>query len=106
MGYTIKNEGDLDGDGGDEIGFLYAWTASGCRNYTVFTLKNNKWYILIDGVASSYDMRAMGIIPVEKDPEQDGVILLCSSNDYTCSISSYIIEKSVTIKDLKLIVNN
>jgi len=102
LNYTIKNEGDLDGDGGDEIGFLYGWDTSACRTYNVFTLKNNKWYRLIEEVGLTYDVRATGIVPVEKDPEQDDVILIRTAKDITCNSSSYVIEKSVNIKDLKI----
>jgi hypothetical protein len=98
--YTIKNEGDLDGDGGDEIGFLYGWDVSGCRSYTVFTLKNNKWEMLIEGVFLPEVMRMMGIVPVEKDPEQEGVILVRSAYEMTCCACTppYIIEKSLKVK--------
>jgi hypothetical protein len=99
--YTIKNEGDLDGDGGDEIGFLYGWGTSACRSYTVYTLKNNKWYRLIEDIESTYDMREMGIVPVEKDPEQEGVILIRSSEVLCCIVSAFVVEKPIKIKDLK-----
>jgi len=96
--YIIKNEGDLDGDGGDEIGFLYGWYTSGCRNYNVFTLKNNQWENLIE-VESTLDMRRAGIVPVEKDPEQEGVILIRSSADgAACCCTPYVVEKSLMLK--------
>jgi hypothetical protein len=101
--YTIKNEGDLDGDGADEIGFLYGWATSACRTYTVFTLKNNKWEKLIEGVQLTHDMRAAGIVPVEKDLEQEGVILVrsVSHDNPFCHSTDYVLEQSVKIEDLK-----
>jgi hypothetical protein len=96
--YTIKNEGDLDGDGRDEIGFMYGWGTSNCRSYNVYTLKNKKWKRLIEDVPLTYDMRAIGILPVEKDPEQEGVILVRSAIEYCCSEASFIIEKSLKVK--------
>jgi hypothetical protein len=101
LDYTIRNEGDLDGDGGDEIGFLAIPGSSNC--YTVFTLKNNKWHYLIEDIELTRDMRATGIVPVEKDPEQEGVILVRStSGGGNCSKTDFVIEQSVKIKDLKL----
>jgi hypothetical protein len=99
--YTIKNEGDLDGDGSDEIGFLAGAGAGNCRSYTVYSLKNNKWYRLIENIESTYDTREIGIIPVEKDPEQEGVILIRSSEVLCCIVSAFVVEKPIKIKDLK-----
>lgn len=95
LDYTIKNEGDLDGDGRDEIGFLYGWGTSGCRSYSVYTLKNNKWKELIEPVFLTMPIRAMGIVPVEKDPEQEGVILIRTIEEMTCCacMPFYVVEK-------------
>jgi len=103
LDYTIKNEGDLDGDGKDEIGFLYGWGTSGCRSYEVYTLKNNKWKNLIKGyeALTTTDMRAAGIVPVEKDIDHKGVILVRSAGEDVaccCGFDSYLIEKSVKVK--------
>jgi len=99
LDYTIKNEGDLDGDSRDEIGFLYGWGTSTCRSYTVFTLKNNKWKKMIEYVPLTYDMRETGIVPVEKDTEQEGVILIRSAEkDASCMATPYIVEKSLKRK--------
>jgi hypothetical protein len=98
-GYLIKNEGDLDGDGGDEIGFIAGWPTSDCRSYEVLTLKNNKWYSL--GISSSCDMRIAGIAPIEKDPEQKGVILFRQPMSTSCLRCLFVIEWSRKAKDLK-----
>jgi len=96
LDYTIKNEGDLDGDGGDEIGFLYCKGSSGCHFYNVFTLKNNTWSILIEDIELTRDMRRTGITPVENDSEQEGVILVRSSaTDAVCCCTPYVIEKCI-----------
>jgi len=103
LGYTIKNEGDLNGDGGDEIGFLPCAGASSKKLYYVFTLKNNKWYYLVEYVDLTRDMRATGIVPVEKDLDQDSVILIRSSAEESADCcAAYVVEKSVIIKDLKI----
>jgi hypothetical protein len=100
LNYTIKNEGDLDGDGRDEIGFLYGWSSSGCRYYNVFTLKNNKWETLIEPVFLTEPIRVMGVLPIEKDPEQEGVILIRLIDEMTCCacMPFYVVEKSLKIK--------
>ena len=99
--YTIKNEGDLDGDGGDEIGFLYGWGVSACRTYTVFTLKNNKWQEMIT-IDSRKNMRKAGILPIEKDPEQEGVVLIRTPGYYgCCSGADYVVEIPVKITELQ-----
>lgn len=41
-------EGDLDQNGTDEWGYLHTWMMSQWRYYRVLTLKNNKWYYLLD----------------------------------------------------------
>ena len=100
MDYTIKNEGDLDGDGGDEIGFLACKTAGSLQFYQVYTLKSNKWKRLI-AAPLTLDMRSTGIIPVEKDPKQKGIILIRYDSDMgSYSSASYIIEESVKISEL------
>ena len=41
-------EGDLDGNGTDEWGYLHTWTCSQWRSYCVFTLVNGKWRYLVN----------------------------------------------------------
>jgi len=101
MTFTIKNLRDLDGDGGDEIGFLYGKSTSNCHYFNVFTLKNNKWELLIENIPLTYDMRSTGVIPVEKDPKNKGVILIRYDSDMgSYYSSSYVIEESVKISEL------
>lgn len=46
IGFTVFDEGDLDGDGYNEIGLLNAYPTSSCRMYEVFSIKKNKWKML------------------------------------------------------------
>jgi hypothetical protein len=40
----LKNEGDLNGDGGDEISYVGNWADwSSCNTWHIMTYKNNKW---------------------------------------------------------------
>jgi hypothetical protein len=55
IGGVPRNEGDLDGDGADEISLLPWWYQSRFTTLRVFTLKKGKWYTLIPGVYCSRD---------------------------------------------------
>ena len=45
----LVNEGDLDGNGTCEVGYLETWNNSQWRYYSIFTLRNGEWRNLIDG---------------------------------------------------------
>lgn len=45
----LVNEGDLDGNGTCEVGYLPTWDCSQWRTYSIFTLRNGEWRNLIDG---------------------------------------------------------
>lgn len=46
IGGMLEPEGDLDGDGADEIGIVDDWFTSRWGRYIVFTYKNNDWQVL------------------------------------------------------------
>lgn len=57
IGGTPRNEGDLDGDGADEISLVPWWYQSRFTGFRVYTLKNGRWYHLIPGVyCSRFDL--------------------------------------------------
>lgn len=43
IGFNVFKEGDLDGDGFDEIGILNAYPNSSCRMYSIYGIENLKW---------------------------------------------------------------
>lgn len=45
----LVNEGDLDGNGTCEVGYLHTWMTSQWRYYRIFTLVNNEWRYLVKG---------------------------------------------------------
>lgn len=45
----LVNEGDLDGNGTCEVGYLHTWMTSQWRYYRIFTLVKNEWRYLVDG---------------------------------------------------------
>lgn len=79
--YIFKNEGDLNSDGKDEIGVLPGWMSSGCRAYSVFTLKNKRWILACPPISNSLNMREAGIVLIEKDPTQEGWAIIRESVD-------------------------
>jgi hypothetical protein len=42
-GFAVYKEGDIDGDGFEEIGIMNAYPASSCRTYSIYGVENNKW---------------------------------------------------------------
>lgn len=45
----LVNEGDLDGNGTCEVGYIHTWTMSQWRYYRIFTLVKNEWRYLVEG---------------------------------------------------------
>lgn len=45
----LVNEGDLDGNGTSEVGYLHTAENSQWRQYRLFTLRNRKWRYLVEG---------------------------------------------------------
>ena len=66
-------EGDLDGNGVDEWGFLETATVGQWRTYRVFTFKHGSWRYLIDedeeSIRTNHLMRASGKKVVEPGPQ-------------------------------------
>lgn len=65
-------EGDVDGNGRDEWGYLHTWMNSQWRQYRIFTLKDNKWVFLIYTTLLDNDesFRTSGVDIVEKGPSK------------------------------------
>ena len=79
--YTFKNEGDLYGNGKDVIGVLPGWFSSGCRQYSLYTLKKGKWKLACTPISNTLNMREAGIVLVEKDPTKKGWVTIRESVD-------------------------
>jgi hypothetical protein len=48
IGFELYQEGDVNGDGATDIGFLPAYSTSACRNYEILTFTKNKIKTLFD----------------------------------------------------------
>jgi len=75
IGGTPVNEGDLNGDGCDEIGILPEWWTSCWHEYKVYTLKNNKWELLVSATTHC-DQWEKGVDCVSIDKSKPGYIIV------------------------------
>lgn len=73
----LVNEGDLDGNGTCEVGYLETWTWSQWRSYYLFTLVGNEWRYLVDGeiLFTNLTLRGSGLEIAEPGKEK-GTILI------------------------------
>lgn len=77
----LLNEGDLDGDGADELGFYARGTMSGWGTYSVWSFRNGQWYALAsvaynsnfdDYLQDNFDRNDL----VRIDPNRQGYLLI------------------------------
>jgi len=97
--FTINNIGDIDDDGRDELGFMPQAGCSSCKFYWVFTLLKDRWEEILL-IETTRDMRATGILPIVKDPNQKGIVYI-RFPEGCCQRASYVIEATVKAKELK-----
>ena len=73
----LVNEGDLDGNGTSEVGYLHTWMNSQWRYYRILTLVNNEWRYLIDGdyLDTPEWFRHAGV-EIAKPGKKNGTILI------------------------------
>jgi len=98
--YTLKNEGDLYGDGKDLIGVLPGWFTSSCRQYSVFTLSNGRWKLACPSIGNTLNMREAGILLIEKDTTKKGWVVIRESVD------SYVSDQNKTTIPEKYIIGS
>jgi hypothetical protein len=93
----IRNEGDLDGDGADEIAiYLRDMTIA---HYDIWSLKKGAWKYRLT-VELSADMRAAGIVPVKKHPVQKGWVRVRRMGDIRSSTNTiYVEEKDIDLRE-------
>jgi hypothetical protein len=88
----MKNEGDLDGNGTDEVGLLVDWADySQVNTYRVYTFKNQKWKEVL-----SFEVREFDV-----SPPFDGFLFRNAKGQLmakTYSKEAFSIEKRVKIK--------
>ena len=74
------DEGDLNGDGTHEIGIIPGYNTSACRNYLVYTFKNDRWRLLYE-ISSHMGDRERGIDYVKRIGDS---IRILSADDGCC----------------------
>ncbi len=70
----LTNEGDLNGDGTDEIGFLIG-SISNWQTYNVYSLRNNKWKIIVSETVFAPDINDKTEL-VKIHPKKKGYLLI------------------------------
>ena len=70
------NEGDLNGNGTDEIGLLPGWFQSCWRGYFVWTYKNGNWIYAVDPITTHCDLWDSGVEPIAIDRNKPGFVLI------------------------------
>jgi hypothetical protein len=70
------NEGDLDGDGADEIGLLPGWWHGCWRGYKVYTFKGAAWKFLVDPISTHCNQWDAGVDVIAKDPNRPGYVTI------------------------------
>ncbi|MDB5271378.1 MAG: heat shock protein DnaJ domain protein [Hymenobacter sp.] len=93
---TPDNLGDLNEDGGDEIGLL-PHRFMGCWvGYYVYTYRAGRWQPLVEPFSTYCNQWEDGVIPIEKDPSRKGYVLIryTDSADTTFTLQT----KSVPVR--------
>jgi hypothetical protein len=76
LGGIPVNEGDLDGDGADEVGILPVWESSCWKGYFVYTFKDNQWIEALDPISIHCIQWEKNILPVVKDSTKKGYVFV------------------------------
>ena len=99
----IVNEGDLDGNGTSEIGYMYTWLTSQWRCYRILTWYHNKWVYLINPneeyMETSLVFRLSGAEVAEPGNKKGSVLIHTIRNFKDKEISDTLVTPSFTLID-------
>ena len=95
----LVNEGDLDGNGTCEVGYLHTWINSQWRYYRIFTLVKGKWVYLVDGdyLDTPEWFRHSGVEVAEKGKKKGTILIHHYSEEYNMETDERILEILDTI---------
>ena len=95
----LVNEGDLDGNGTSEVGYLHTWMNSQWRYYRILTLVNNEWRYLIDGdfLDTPEWFRHIGVEIAEPGKKKGTVLIHHYYEGYDSNIDERVFEIRDTI---------
>lgn len=72
----LTNEGDLDGDGADDIGYFQWEGYSSCGTYIVFSLCDGEWCVrVVLSHNASWNEEPYDVL-VRKDPSAEGYVIV------------------------------
>jgi len=94
---TPSNEGDLNKNGGDEIGLLPGWFQSCWRGYLVWTFVNGKWVNAVETFSTHCNQWEEGVKPIEIDLNREGYVII----RYSEHTGNDIITKSKSVRIAK-----
>ena len=73
----LKNEGDIDNNGTDEIGLVVDWADwSDVNSYKIYTYKNNSWTELLN-----FEIRENDIDELNKNKDSQGLLYRNTKGD-------------------------
>lgn len=73
----LKNEGDIDNNGTDEIGFVIDWADwSNVNSYRIYTYKNNNWTEMLN-----FEIRDYDIDELNKNKDSQGLLYRNAKGD-------------------------
>ena len=75
-GAYLVSEGDLDGDGADELGVVPGRGSGFWRSYHVYTFKKGQWREMIQSLPVHYNHLEDGVDFVKKHPKLPGSLII------------------------------
>ncbi|MFN8285985.1 MAG: hypothetical protein U0V74_04490 [Chitinophagales bacterium] len=90
------NEGDLNGDGADDVGMLPGWFTSCWHQYHVFSFRNGKWIDVVNPFDTHCSQWEDGVDAVSVDPKKPGHVIIRYMS--TSDADFVIKEKSIKAK--------
>ena len=99
----IVNEGDLDGNGTSEIGYMGTWTTSQWRSYRILTFHKKGWRYLIDPhdeyLSTSRAFRLSGHDIVERGKKKGTILVHFLPEGLNQSVHDTIVKPSYVLID-------
>jgi hypothetical protein len=95
----LKNEGDLDHNGTDEIGLVIDWADwSSLNTYIIYTYKNNNWIELFN-----FEIRDFDIDDLKNNKDSQGLLFRNTNGDLIIKTydSGEQIEKKIDLKNFQ-----
>lgn len=93
IGGTLTNLGDLNGDGGDDIGLLPEWFVGCWVDYFAYTYRAGQWRPLVKPFATHCNQWEDAQKPIRKDPGRKGFVLI----RYSESVDTAIVVKTKSV---------